>query len=206
VKPGDAVNGKCRYLSLNDYHRQFVESWNQAKNLILKLETLMDYCLDHNNSDYIFFIQDSTDAFIRELTSYWNSEARESYKRLTRGELSFKRLHTIEQPLSKYIEYEYYSYVASEVLGEEIRIIDKSNTLAGDKLNEDFVIFDGYEMYIQDYGEKGNLHGAWHVTDSAVIACRITQFDTAFAKAENYRKLFDGDVNIISGIVSGIHL
>lgn len=96
-------------------------------------------------------------------------------------------MHFIDFPITKYIEFEYYSYYISSSLGENI-FYNKLDNYKNENLY-DFMIFDSKYLIINDYDNKGKLIGAWHVDNKHIIKEVEKWYDDEIIKAHDFKEI-----------------
>ena len=113
--------------------------------------------------------------------------------------IQFQRLHTIQKPLSDYIQYEFYSYLVSEKTGEDIRCTFEANSF-----KHDFVLFDEQDLFILDFSSKGELLGCWYCArnfkNEKEFSKLIVYYQNLFNKALNFKKIAQFDQGLLNKI------
>jgi hypothetical protein len=184
------LKNNSEYISVEDFFERFDKYYKNAKSDFKKLETLQYYHEDSSSPMWVYFKGD-TKSFINSLEKFKQDELGD----VSTGNLSEKRIHFIDYPISKYLEYEYYTYVVSSTLSQDIKILPtpKNQNLS------DFVIFDDAKLLIHDYDEGGKLVGAYDFLGSDEQIAKLSQvYDQLYKSSLDFESMFEPDKNIIS--------
>lgn len=187
----------------NNGDKLFLELWENSKNSIMKFETMQTYNV--GEPSYDFFINSDFNGLVDDLISYWNEEKKGLYRKIYDKKIDFYRLHVIESPLSDYLKSEYYSYVASEFLGEKIKVIYKDNIDKADNIElYDFILFDDDAVFITLYNENFEPIEDWVTTDKILVKQLKKLFIKLFNQGINYRNMYKGIGTIEKNILDGL--
>lgn len=183
----------------------FLKMWNNAKTSIFKFEAQQYY--ESDEEMYQCFINNDFDKLIKDLADYWNEEKIGLYKNIFKKKILFKRLHLVKKPLTEYLKSEYYSYVASELIGEKIKIIDKNTLVDLDEFEFlDFLIFDDTGMLMTEYDENNKIIGDWISYDKDLIYSITDVFLKGYNQGYNFRKMYKGNKNIEKRIIEKLNV
>lgn len=177
---------------------EFTKYWNNAKTHILKYEALQIYNVEEPSYEY--YKHGQIASMVDDIVQFWKGEIVDNYKQIYDGKIKFYRLHSIVKPVSVYLQSEYYSYIASEYIGEEIRVIEK-NSIDSIELC-DFMVFDNSAVMITEYNNNYEPVRDWFSTDPEIIQCISQIYFDVFNKAESYKSMFDSDKKIEDEIIN----
>lgn len=115
--------------------------------------------------------------------------------------VSFNRIHLIKHPISKYIEFEYYSYYVNSALGENIYC--KNYDVCYNFRLYDFMIFDDNRLLINDYDKDGNLIGGWNLKEGNLnlINELINWYDEQLKSAYDFKQILVPRKEILESIL-----
>lgn len=108
-----------------------------------------------------------------------------------------KRLHLIKYPLDDYLIFEYYTYIISEMLGEDIKFILEKDINKDAKL-EDFTIYDDRFLFFQEYNTNNEPLGVFVRNDNKTIKFMSSFFEENFSKGIPFREMMHPDMEIIN--------
>lgn len=183
-------------------YSEFLDMWNSSKKEICKFESLPFYATDEDI--YKYYTSANYKSLVNDLVSYWNNEKNGLYKKVASKDLNFYRLHVIEKPINDYLISEYYSYIASEIIGEKIRVIEK-NKISDLKYNlYDFILFDDFGCMITEYDDNFMPLGDWITHDKDIVMELRNLFNELYGKGQDFHTMYDGDKSIINDIIVGI--
>lgn len=190
----DAIKKKATYIPLEKFSEVFGELWNTLRCEFLKLETLQYYDVAED-PNYFAYINKDIEGFVTALKQFHDDEmtASEQFE----IPIEFKRIHLISRPFSQYIEYEFYSYLISEKSGENIRCIDSIKNISEEY--DDFIMFDGKAILINDFSNDGKWHGSWCYESSSnddLLVNLRKHYLELFSGAKDYKNFakFDNDI------------
>lgn len=188
---------KSKYYNVDDSTKIFNNIWDELQTSFKKFECQQEYdetsecpMFDLINKDYL--------TFSKKLLKFKNDE-KPYYDDCLKKEVLLQRIHLIDFPITKYIEFEYYSYYISNSLGENIFY----NTLDKYK-NEnlyDFMIFDSRYLIINDYDDNGKLIGAWHNEDKRNIREVEKWYDSVILESYDFKKILTPNKEILEMIL-----
>lgn len=185
-----------KYYNADDSTIIFNNLWDELQISFKKFECQQEYdessecpIFDFINKDYLTFSKKLLELKKREEPYYANC--------VNKGIL-LQRMHLIKFPITKYIEFEYYSYYISSSLGENIfyNIYDKYT----DEELCDFMIFDSKYLIINDYNSNGKLLGAWHIEDEEIIKKIERWYDTVISESYDFKEILTPNKYIIDMI------
>lgn len=184
-----------RQISIDEFGAEFDAAWEGLSERFFKLECAQYY----KDSSYEDFASQRYDDCIAKLVSDrledlpFLAKARANGARLV-------RVHIVQLPLSRYVEFEFYSYYLSEKCGERVLVIDdrdvEATTLEG---LTDFVLFDDRVGFVQTY-ERGTLRLVTRVETSSSISSLVDVSDILEAQAKPFREFMSLDPNITAKI------
>lgn len=189
-----------RWVSLDEGETLFPTLWNNSHR-IFKFEGLDYYA---NDTAYELYLASDIQGMIADLVAFWKSEINGMYSKIKSKEIKMYRLHGISYPISKYLQSEYYSYVVSSSIGEEIRVIDNEYFFELDLRLSDFILFDSETLVIAEY-ISGEPKGDWLTKDKKMISLVHEAFCSAFEKAKDFHLMFSGDSRIEQSIIDEIY-
>lgn len=149
------------YIDIKSLLSLFDNYWDELNNKFRKFEHLQ-YYNEGLNSAMVDYLNEDYSTFTKKLLKTKESEKPFYIKPLSKG-VSFNRIHLIKHPISKYIEFEYYSYYVNSALGENIYC--KNYDVCYNFRLYDFMIFDDNRLLINDYDKDGNLIGGWNLKE-----------------------------------------
>ncbi len=176
------------FLPDDGYDKYWVE-FNSAGVKAKKLEFLQTYAFIDGNND---FDNKDYDAFVSMLKDF--------YINAWGGKDNIKRIHFVERPVDPYLEMEYYTYLVSERLGQDIRITEDRKLFP--KKVYDFVLFENDNLFILNFGNNDCWKGAWHVTDKKTIEEFSVWYDEVFAKCTNFKSMLTPNKEIINKMIA----
>jgi hypothetical protein len=155
-------------MTRQESHVRFDSAWDSLSVRFFKFECQQFYN-EGAASPYHDFLAGDFDSFVRKLVDARREDAPFFEQAKARG-TSFVRIHAINEPVSDYLKFEFYSYCLSELLGERILVVDHSQAemLAGGTL-KDFQLFDDHTLLVQDVVDGTNV-GVVESNDAADIA------------------------------------
>lgn len=181
----------------------FIDMWNNSQNSILKFETLQFYNVDEPSYDCL--INNDYDGLINDLVSYWNKEKKELYKKVYDREIDFYRLHIIEEPITDYLISEFYSYIASEKIGEKIKTINKNEVSDSKYELLDFLVFDDYGLMITVFDKTCKPLGDWITYDKELVKEIKNLFFNIYKDAKDFHYMYNGNDYIKQKILNGLN-
>lgn len=190
------IKTKCLYYSSDKIFEVFNEYWNNTKSSFVKLETLQQYDVSED-PNYEAYIKGDYSNFLVALKEFYQSEVK-----YINANISQKRLHYVKYPFSQYVAYEFYSYLISKALGEEIKckvLEEDDNRL----INMDFVLFDENAIIIHQFDNDGVYLGGWCYCNSSgdsLLSELKKEFECVFDKENSFEKYAEFDINITKEI------
>ena len=173
------------YLSIEEFGLRFDSLWENMKISFYKFENLQYY--DESNDSPMFDLIDKNYNNFCEKLLHNKEEERSFYiSALSKG-ISLKRLHFIDFPISKYIEFEYYSYYISNSLGENIKYNNSKEYK--NQLLKDFVLFDSEHILIHDYDKDGKLKGGWYLSNKQYLEELNKWYNYVFEKSKSFESI-----------------
>lgn len=158
-------------LTVEEFSARFDAEWEKLSLRFFKYESLQYYKGEENAGFDAFRAGDYPEAIKRLRVA--RGEDRPFFESARRRGAQFVRVHAAHHPFSDYMQFEYYSYLMSEALGEEIYYVDERKVMQSfDSLLSDFVLFDNRSVMFQDFDESGQFQGGWFSEDREAI----TQF------------------------------
>lgn len=179
----EKIKEGAQFLPNDQYDKYWLE-FNKKKIGAKKLEFLQSYAFIDGNED---FTNHNYDKFADFLVDF--------YKNAWGGSEKVKRLRYVEFPLDEYVKLEYYTYLMSELNGQEVRVCKNRELLP--KKVYDFVLFENSYLFLLDFGNNDRWKGAWLVRDKAKIKEVERWFDSVFASSSNFKEIMSPDQNII---------
>lgn len=186
-----------KYYNVDTSNKIFNNLWDELQVSFKKFECKQLY--DETSECPVFdLINKDYSTFSKKLLDFKNSEKPYYDKCLEKGVL-LQRIHFIEFPITKYIEFEYYSYYMSSSLGEQIfyNTLDKYKN---EKLY-DFMLFDSKYLIINDYDNKGRLNGAWHIQNEEIIKEVEAWYDNVILEAYDFKGILIPNKEILEMIL-----
>jgi len=153
------------------------------------------------DSTYESYKNNEIDLFVERLVLFREGRLPELTE-LAQKSVSFKRLHFLKQPITKYLEYEYYTYLISSSLGEQIVVNNIDVVISKDNIG-DFLLFDDKCAFIHDYDSNGIYKGAWVLQEDKkdLIKEMCDWYDLQFSVATDFKGLFKPDQSIVDRIL-----
>ena len=143
------------------------EEWNgmfqSFKQSAYRLETLQAYAEPGESSPFNQYLKG-----VRPPAN-WTQEWCDMTRNHIDAGRTMRRVHIVDLPLSDYMKFEIEcGYVYNDQAGEEVRLLDRSK-LSPELLKitkEDFWLFDGSTVMVNDYDQTGALYQARITTDT----------------------------------------
>jgi len=167
----------------------FKKFWVKSSNHILKLETRQIYL---GEDSFDFFVNGDLNAMVNDIAEFWADELNGTYRKIKNREVDFLRLHVVDFPLTDYLKSEFYSYIVSSRIGEQIKYVE-SNSVCSEYTLLDFVIFDNLAIMITEYNENNEVVGDWFLEDQTIINKISCEFFSLFDKGKDYRGMYNSD-------------
>lgn len=187
---------ESRYLSQDEFSSHFDQEWDEMCFEFLKYESLQKYD-EGADSPFHAFLAGETGEFISQLKRAREDDRPYFESARARG-TAFFRLHAASRPFTKYLEFEYYSYVLSQQLGEQIYFIEKEIVISGDNFSiPDFVMFDRKVLLFHNYDENGMSQGGWLIKDEQTIENVAKQYHALLQDAVEFDRFYDADPHIL---------
>jgi len=187
------------YLNPSESIERFNLEFETMKHSFKKLETLQYY---EEGDDFASkdLIEKNYNKFAKKIKQFKESE-KQYYLNPLQLNVDLKRIHLISFPISQYIETEYYFYYVSNALGENI-VFNDIEKFDKEKLS-DFIIFDLKYLIINDFDEKGNFIGAWHVDEihATAIENLANWYDKTFEKCQDFKMITKPNAKILEMIL-----
>ncbi|MGH7883700.1 MAG: DUF6879 family protein [Candidatus Dormibacteraceae bacterium] len=161
---------------------EFDQAFASCQLSAFRLETFPEYKLANEEATFREFRKTG---LLPE--SIKNGDWLEEIRETTRKGIRNCRIHVVEHPLSKYLEFEMASYHESVKAGEEVRIADANLHPELKSLNEDFWLFDGEgpgndgDLLMMKYAEDGQYLGVTRSSSCETIQRCKAQRDLALA-------------------------
>jgi hypothetical protein len=168
MRPPEQVIGSARRLSLDDFGAEFRRSWRALDHRFLKLECWQAYQEPDARSLHLFLAGDRDNVLSQLRTE---AEADHSlYAEVAQRHLDYARIRLTKLPLTRYLQWEVWSYRIRAALGERIVIVPTSPDVAlPNEEDFDFLLFDRTTALVHDYGENGLQVGGWLVREPGVL-------------------------------------
>lgn len=168
--PAWALSGSTR-LDLNEFGAAFASAWARTGSRFLKLECWQTYREAESNASQECYERGDLVA-ARDLLRREAEADRPLYEDVDKRGLEYARVRLIQEPRSRYLDYELLAYRIRADMGENIEVVRW--TPAGrlpDERHFDFLLFDRHTALIHDYGtgEAGQQTGGWLTDMPAVI-------------------------------------
>ena len=193
------ILSRAREIDEDEFLTIYTDAWNKMYSF-KKLEPLQEYNVGEES--YEHFQTKQYSEFVRDLIEFWKSEKDDFVDAVSRS-AQIQRLRIVSSPVSEYIEHEYYSYIVSERMGEEIRFLrDETNNL--DNLL-DFILFDRNTIIINLFNNDSSFASSYvyKSEDCPLLSNLYSEFEECFSKAVNYKEILENpNQDIISEIVS----
>ena len=167
----------------------FKTFWDKSSKHILKLETRQIYL---GEDSFDFFVNGDLNAMVNDIAKFWADELSGTYRKIKNREVNFLRLHVVDFPLTDYLKSEFYSYIVSSRIGEQIRYIESDSVYSEYALN-DFVIFDNLAIMVTEYNENNEVIGDWFSEDQTIISKISCEFFSLFDKGKDFRGMYNSD-------------
>ncbi len=187
------------YIDIKSLLSLFDNYWDELNNKFRKFEHLQ-YYNEGLNSAMVDYLNEDYSTFTKKLLKTKESEKPFYIKSLSKG-VSFNRIHLIKHPISKYIEFEYYSYYVNSALGENIYC--KNYDVCYNFRLYDFMIFDDNRLLINDYDKDGNLIGGWNLKEGNLnlINELINWYDEQLKSAYDFKQILVPRKEILESIL-----
>lgn len=183
------------YLDKEGYYAAFDKSWGEFSKSFHKLETLPEY--NEGGGHMLKCYQDGDyEGLGLKLKEFEQAEMGFNQKAID-AELVYERIHLVPKVFTPYLEYEWYTYVVSERMGETILAADISTILHAAELR-DFVCFDEKIAYILDF-RPGTCQGAW-VAEGEDAKKLMAAYYEVRKQATDYKDWFELDPDVLSWI------
>lgn len=168
--PAWALSGSTR-LDLNEFGAAFASAWARTGSRFLKLECWQTYREAENTASQESYERGDLVA-ARDLLRREAEADRPLYEDVAKRGLEYARVRLIQEPRSRYLDYELLAYRIRADMGENIEVVRwKPAGRLPDERHFDFLLFDRHTALIQDYGtgEAGQQTGGWLTDKPAVI-------------------------------------
>jgi hypothetical protein len=177
---------------MDDFGREFSAAWSALDARFLKLECWQSYLESAANLSQAAF-DDGDVAKAGRLLAEEAEYDRPLYDDVRRKHIEYARVRLVQQPLSRYLHYEFMGLEVRESMGEriEIVVVDPDVRLPNDGLF-DCLLFDDAVALVHDYGTDGRQRGGWMVTDAAILTRLETMVVTARDGAVPMREFLPG--------------
>lgn len=158
-------------LDLSGFAGAFADAWSTVGTRFLKLECWQAYReLAANESQAAF---DRGDVETAQALLRSEAEAdRPLYEDVRRRGIEYARVRLVQEPLSRYLDYEMLSYRVRAEMGENIEVVrcEPARRLP-DEESFDVLLFDRDTALIHDYGTgaTGVQTGGWLTRDPEVV-------------------------------------
>lgn len=184
------------YLPLEEFLSNFDNEWERMSRRLFKFEALQYYD-EGPSSPYHAYLGKDFSQLVEKLKAARTADEPFFHTAAAKG-VSFIRLHAVKVPFSQYLQFECYSYVLSEKLGEQIYFIEEPTVLdenAGQI--SDFIQFDDAVILVHDYDASGALCGGWRIDDQVHILSISTIAESLLKRARPFSDFFIGDLEIM---------
>jgi hypothetical protein len=136
--------------------------WEEMSEEWFKLEVLQDYTGEDDGPSLRAWLGGDREKSIELLTTDTDPEFTiDCQHKLSQG-VKLLRVHTIEEPLSPYMEWEieYYKHVSIRLRGELIFIVRKADLRGLELPDGDLMIFDNKRAILNSYDQNGQVVAA----------------------------------------------
>jgi hypothetical protein len=168
MRPPKGVVQGGRRLSLDEFGAEFQRAWLRLDRRFIKLECWQTYQEPATESLPEFLRGDR-----RRVLELLRTEAAADgvlYADVARRGVEYARVRLARVPLSRYLEWELWSYRVRQCLGERILLVSVGPGLPlPNERDFDFLLFDRSVALVHDYGEDGLQVGGWLVDDPPVL-------------------------------------
>jgi hypothetical protein len=149
----------CSMQTLNrqQVDEQWDKFWNEMSREWFKLEVLQDYTAEDDGPSLKAWLKGDKEKSIKLLKTDDDPDfTRDCRDKISQG-VKLIRLHVIEEPLTKYLEWEieYYKRISIPLRGEQVYIIHKSDLSDLRLPAGDLMIFDNRRAILNNYDQNG---------------------------------------------------
>ncbi len=188
------------FLDKEEYFDHFARCWDNLAHSFLKIE-LLDYYEEGKEGPFQDYLKKDWDKFARKLKEMEESEKEDSRK-IIEGGLRCERVHVVPQEPTRYLSYEWCSYVVSEKLGERIYAVLEQNAPEAKGL-KDLAIFDDTDAFILKYDEIGILEGAWHEREPGKVRRLIDLYEKLRNKSLPFKDIYPIEPAMLDRLYNG---
>ena len=131
--------------------------WDEMQKEWFKVEVLQDYSAEDNGPSLQAWQSGDKTKSIELLKSTDTNEWIKACQSKVNNGISLIRIHIVDEPYSKYLEWEMeaYKYINKPLCGEKINIIPRSKINDLDIPKGDFMIFDNKRVVVNNYSDNG---------------------------------------------------
>ncbi len=193
---------KGERITPDEFGRRFDAAWETLQTRFFKFEGAQFYD-EGPDGPYQHFIAGNLETLARTVVALRQEDAPFIREVVARG-VNCTRLHALEHPISEYVQYEFYSYVLSEALGEKIFTTDiaRAREVCG-VIPPDFIIFDDRLLFIQHY-DAGVLRDVDCITDPDVIRKISAMADDLLQSAHSFHMDATLDASLVRTLLAAI--
>lgn len=186
-----------KYYNVDYSTKIFNNLWKKLQVSFKKFECQQEY--DESSECPVYdLINKDYSTFSKKLLEFKNKE-KPYYTHCKEKGVLLQRMHLIDFPITKYIEFEYYSYYISSILGENI-FYNTYDKYRNEELY-DFMIFDSKYLIINDYNSNGKLVGAWHLENGEIIKEIEKWYDNVISEASDFKGILKPNKDILEIIL-----
>jgi hypothetical protein len=168
MRPPEEIIRAGQRLSLEDFGAEFGPAWRRLDRRFLKLECWQTYQEPAARSLDEFLGDDRG-----HLLDHLRHEAEADdvvYADLRRRDIDYARIRLAKVPLTRYLEWEMWSYAVRAKLGERIVVVRvRQDVPLPNEEDFDFLLFDRATALVHDYGDDGLQVGGWLVREPRIL-------------------------------------
>ena len=194
-------NPTNEYVSSEEFGSLFDTEWERMSSRFFKFESHQFYD-EGDGGPFSHYLAGNEKLFINSLKEAREEDRPFNEDAIKRG-VNLTRIHSIRLPMSKYIEFECYSYILSDLQGEDIFLAEEDSIFYTMKYTPpDFILFDSSCLFMQDYDNRGVLKGVWVSRDKKVIGSAANAYLSVMDIAKPFKEVFDGEKELIKLLVA----
>lgn len=169
-------------LNTEQYSIEWDKAWNNLKTEWVRIEALQDYSGEDESESLSAWIAGDRTKSIELLNT--NEEWIKSFQKKGKAGIKLTRIHIVEYPLSKYLEWEIESYkkISIPICGEQVFLVNKE--VVKDLNPVDLTFFDDSDILFNRYDKFGKFIGGDILKDKVEIDILLTMKDQLLKKAK----------------------
>ncbi len=168
MRPPEDVIRAGQRLSPDDFGAEFGRAWQELDRRFLKLECWQTYQEPLTRSLDLFLGGNRDD--VLELLRHEAEPDHLLYAEVAQRQLEYARIRLAKLPLSRYLQWELWSYRVRAAMGERIVVVPMGPGVPlPNEQDFDFLLFDRTTALVHDYGADGLQVGGWLIRESRII-------------------------------------